>query len=111
MIAFCEKEGALGSKFKDFMEDVPGGWVVGIGAIVLAPIVAPVLVKAGKPLAKAAIKRGLQLYEQSKGAIAEAGEVFEDLVAEAQAELADERQAELLADFSTVVEDTAEVSE
>ena len=101
----------MASKFKDFIEDVPGGWVVGIGAIVLAPIV----VKAGKPLAKAAIKRGLWLYEQSKGAIAEAGEVFEDLVAEAQAELADERReelsAELSANFSSAVETAAEVSE
>ena len=103
----------MASKFKDFIEDVPGSWIMGIGAIVLAPIVAPVLAKAGKPLAKAAIKQGLRLYEQSKGAIAEAGEVFEDLVAEAQAELADERQQEedLSADFSTAVEATAEVSE
>ena len=101
------------SKFKDFIEDVPSGWVVGIGAIMLAPVVAPVLAKAGKPLVKTAIKRGLRLYEQSKGAIAEAGEVFEDLVAEAQAELADERQPEALStDFSTAVEAAAaEVSE
>lgn len=101
----------MASKFKDFLEDVPGGWIVGIGAIVAAPIVAPVLAKAGKPLAKAVIKGGLRLYEQSKGAIAEVGEVFEDLVAEAQAELADERQEELSVGFSTVVEDAAEISE
>lgn len=105
----------MASKFKEFIEDVPGGWVVGIGAIVLAPIVAPIVVKAGKPLAKAAIKRGLRLYKQSKGAIAEAGEVFEDLVAEAQAELADERReelsAELSANFSSGVEPAAEVNE
>jgi hypothetical protein len=74
------------------MEDVPGSWVVGIGAVVLAPIIAPALAKAGKPLAKAAIKGGFRIYEQSRGAIAEAGEVFEDLVAEVQAELADEHQ-------------------
>ena len=101
----------MASKIKDFIEDIPGGWVVGISAIVLAPIVAPVLVKAGKPLAKAAIKRGLRLYEQGKGAIAEAGEVFEDLVAEAQSELADERREDFSADFSTAAESVAEVSE
>jgi hypothetical protein len=102
----------MAPKFKDFLEDVPGGWVAGIGAIVLAPIVVPVLARAGKPLAKAAIKGGLRLYEQSRGAIAEAGEVLEDLMAEAQAELADERrQADLEADFSPVVDTTAEVSE
>lgn len=82
----------MAPKFKDFIEDVPGGWMVGLGAVVLAPIVAPALSKAGKPLAKAAIKGGLRIYEQSRGAIAEASEVFEDLVAEVQAELADERE-------------------
>ncbi len=107
----AHREGMVASKFKDFIEDVPGGWVAGIGAIVLAPIVVPALAKAGKPLAKAAIKGGLRLYEQGKGAIAEAGEVFEDLVAEAQAELADERRENLTADLSEVVEATAEVSD
>ena len=105
----------MASKIKDFIEDIPGGWIVGISAIALAPIVAPVLVKAGKPLAKAAIKGGLRLYEQGKGAIAEAGEIFEDLLAEAQSELADERRedlsADLSADISTAVESVAEVSE
>jgi hypothetical protein len=88
-------------KFKDFIEDVPGGWVAGMGALVLAPIVVPALAKAGKPLAKAAIKGGLRLYEESKGALLEAGEIFEDLVAEAQAEMADER-AHAEADYSTI---------
>ncbi len=81
-------------KVGDLLEDVgPAGLVAGIGAVILLPVLAGV----GKPLAKAAIKGGIALYEKSKGAIAEAGEVFEDLVAEARAELAEEQtqQAQL----------------
>jgi hypothetical protein len=48
--------------------------------------------EVGKPLTKAAIKEGLLLYEKSKEAMAEVAEVFEDLVAEAKAELAQEQK-------------------
>lgn len=75
---------------KDVFEETPGGLVAGIGALILAPVLVPALAKVGKPLAKAAIKRGILLYERSKGVLAEAGETLEDLVAEAQAELATE---------------------
>jgi hypothetical protein len=53
-----------------------------VGAVVLAPTVLPLL----KPVAKATIKTGVTLYEKTKGAIAETGEVIGDLVAEAKAE-------------------------
>ncbi|MDJ0616049.1 MAG: DUF5132 domain-containing protein [Calothrix sp. MO_192.B10] len=55
---------------------------VGIGVVILAPAVLPLV----KPLAKAAIKSGFTLYEKTKGAIAETGEVIGDIVAEAKAE-------------------------
>lgn len=73
---------------------------IGIGAVVLTPIVLPLL----KPVAKATIKSGVNLFEKTKGAIAEAGEVIGDIVAEAKAEVAEERaeqaslKAGLLAD-------------
>jgi capsid protein len=44
-----------------------------------------------KPLAKAAIKGGISLYEKTKGAIAETGEAIGDIVAEAKAEAAAEQ--------------------
>ena len=76
---------------EDLFEDVgTPGIIAGIGALVLAPIVIPAIAKIGKPIAKAAIKGGITLYEKSIGTVAEAGEVLEDLVAEARAELADE---------------------
>ncbi len=55
---------------------------VGVGVAIVAPTVLPL----AKPLAKAAIKSGVSLYEKTKGAIAETGEVIGDIVAEAKAE-------------------------
>ncbi len=63
------------------------GLAIGIGAVVLAPIVAPLVAGIGKPLAKAAIKTGITLYDKALEATAEIGEVFEDIVAEARAEM------------------------
>jgi hypothetical protein len=61
--------------------------IPGIAAIVLLPVIVPVAGKVVKPIAKAAIKGGIVLYEQGKGVIAEVGETLEDLIAEAKAEL------------------------
>jgi len=61
---------------------------IGIGAVVLTPILLPVL----KPLAKATIKGGVAFYEKTKGTIAESGEVIGDIVAEAKSELAAEAE-------------------
>ncbi|OKH26880.1 DUF5132 domain-containing protein [Hydrococcus rivularis NIES-593] len=63
--------------------------VPGIAAIVLLPVLVPVVAGVGKPIAKATIKGGILLYERGKGVIAEVGETLEDLIAEAKAELAE----------------------
>jgi hypothetical protein len=86
---------ALEDIFKGFkgFEGFDGGATgiaAGIGAAILAPIVIPVVAQVGKPLTKAAIKQGILAYEKGKEFFAEATEVFEDLVAEAKAELAQE---------------------
>lgn len=73
---------------------VEGIGVPGIATVVLLPVLIPVVASAGKPLAKAAIKGGILLYEKSKGVIAEVGETWEDLVAEAKAELAEAERVE-----------------
>lgn len=74
-----------------FEGGVPG-LAVGVGAALLAPVVLPLVAQVGKPLTKAAIKEGLLIYEKSKEALAEVTEVFEDIVAEAKAELAQEHK-------------------
>ncbi len=55
-----------------------------------APVLMPAVAKASKPVAKAVIKGGIIAYHKSKSAIAETGEILEDLVAEVKADLAEE---------------------
>jgi hypothetical protein len=69
--------------------------VPGIAAIVLLPVFIPVVTGVGKPIAKAAIKGGIILYQKGKGVIAEVGETLEDIMAEAKAELAEDRMKEI----------------
>lgn len=71
------------------------GVAVGLGAVLLAPVVIPVVAGIGKPLFKGIVKSGILLYEKTKGALAEVGESLEDLVAEARAELAEQQQQAL----------------
>jgi len=87
---------------EDFFKGGLGkGIAIGIGAALLAPVVLPVLAKAGRPLARAAIKSGILLFEKGRETVAELGEVAEDLIAEAQAEIEEETVQE-------VVEEVAE---
>lgn len=79
-------------EFEDLVEDLG---VPGIAAIVLLPVMIPVAGKVFKPMAKAAVKGGIVLYEKGKGIVAEVGESLEDLMAEARAELAEAHEAEL----------------
>lgn len=65
--------------------------IPGIAAIILLPVIVPVVAGVGKPIAKTAIKGGILLYEKGKGVITEVGETFEDIMAEAKAELADQQ--------------------
>jgi len=70
-----------------FKGNIVTGLAVGVGMAILAPVIVPVLVSVGKPLAKSLIKSGMLMYEKGRETIAEMGEVFEDMVAEAKVEL------------------------
>lgn len=63
------------------------GVAIGIASAVLTPLILPALAGAGRPLARAAIKGGIILYDKTRETAAEMAEVFEDLVAEARAEI------------------------
>ena len=65
--------------------------LIGIGALILAPVIIPVVGAVVKPLAKATIKGGLSLVQKGRELISEAVEVFEDISAEVKAELIAER--------------------
>ena len=83
----------LDDLFEDF--GIPG-LVIGIGAVLLAPIVGPALAKVGKPAAKATMKAGIVFYEKSKVVFSEASEAFQDLLAESKAELDGEGVAKVI---------------
>lgn len=63
------------------------GALIGLGVALAAPVVLSVLGGVARPLARATIKTGIIAYEKSREAMAEVGEVLDDLVAEARAEI------------------------
>jgi len=65
--------------------------LIGIGALILAPVIIPVVGSAVKPLAKATIKSGLVVIQKGRELISEAAEALEDIAAEVKAELIAER--------------------
>lgn len=91
----------MAPKIIDFFEDAgPFGVVAGIGAVLLAPVVLPIAAGIGKPIAKSVIKGGMTIYEKSREALAEAGETWEDIVAEVRAELAEQQMTPAMMDSS-----------
>jgi hypothetical protein len=62
------------------------GVAISIIAAMLTPVWRPALSRWGRPVAKGAIKQGLDVYDSGRGKLAELSESLEDLVAEAMAE-------------------------
>jgi hypothetical protein len=77
--------------FEDmFKGNVVMTMAVGVGAAILAPVLVPALSQIVRPAAKAAIKGGYVLYQRGREQVAELGQLTEDIVAEARAELEEE---------------------
>lgn len=99
------------AKITDFVEDAGApGIIAGIGAVLLAPVLLPVVTGIGKPIAKSLIKGGILAFEKSKGAFAELGETWEDIVAEARAEIAEDKETPVFDAAVTASETTPEHS-
>lgn len=64
-----------------------GNIVVGAAAVVLAPVVIPAIGGMLRPMAKAAVKGGVLMFEKGKEIAAEARETVEDLTAEVRSEM------------------------
>ncbi|MBD2502172.1 DUF5132 domain-containing protein [Anabaena azotica] len=74
----------------DLGDLVEGLGITGIVGIVLIPVLLPVMGGVGRPIAKAIVKSGIALYEKNKGAIGELRESWEDIIAEARAEVGED---------------------
>ena len=66
---------------------------IGMAGLTLLRQVLPSFGGLGRPLAKAAIKSGINFYDKSRESLSRFAEVMEDLAAEARQEIADERRA------------------
>ncbi|WP_085044018.1 DUF5132 domain-containing protein [Ensifer aridi] len=66
-----------------FKGNVVTAVAIGIGVVVLRPIIVPIV----RPFFKAVLKTGLVAYDQGRVAVAELGEGYGDLMAEARAEM------------------------
>jgi hypothetical protein len=60
---------------------------IGVGLVVLAPVVLPVVGRVSKPLVKELIKQGYLIYEKTREGLAEVSELAEDAIAEARMQL------------------------
>ncbi len=69
------------------------GAAVAVGAVMLIPGVAPAIGRAGRPLARAAMRTGTVAYDEFRKAGAEAFEHLEDIAAEIREEMEAERHA------------------
>lgn len=70
------------------MEGVIGGAVVGAVVVLAAPSIVSGIGSALRPLAKEVIKGGIVAYTAVSEMASETGEQFNDIVAEAKAEIA-----------------------
>jgi hypothetical protein len=67
------------------------GLLTGLAVSAVGVLFAPLLSQWGRGAAKTAIKGGLVAYHSGRARVAELGEQLEDLIAEAQVELATEQ--------------------
>lgn len=66
--------------------------LIGIGALLLAPVVLPAAGSVVRPLIKATVKSGLLAAQKGRELLSEAMESLEDITAEVKAELIAERK-------------------
>lgn len=69
------------------------GLTAGLAAAVVAPVLIPAVKRGSRPAAKAMLRGGILLYQKGRVAVAHTGEAMEDLLAEIQAEEAQEEPA------------------
>lgn len=84
---------------------------VGLGLAIFAPSLFPHAARAARPYAKRAIKSAVLAYMQAREGVAEFREYAEDLVAETEAEIVEERKAAARATAAAAAAGAAEPAE
>jgi Protein of unknown function (DUF5132) len=90
LVGYLKEKEVLMALFEEglFANGLSTSVIVAVGAAaIVAPVLLPVAAAVVKPLAKGAIRTGIMLYDKGNEAIAEVGEVIEDLVAEVKSEV------------------------
>jgi galactitol-specific phosphotransferase system IIC component len=74
--------------------NVGTGLLIGVGALILAPVVLPLVGSVLKATTKAAVKTGVTLYEIGSETVGKVGEIVGDFVTETAAGLTGEQEEE-----------------
>lgn len=76
--------------FEDALKggNVVTGLAIGVGMLLLAPVLKPLV----RPVAKSVLKAGVAVYDQGRTALAELNEQAGDMVAEVRAEIEHEER-------------------
>lgn len=72
--------------------NVGTGLLIGVGALILAPVVLPIVAGILKTTTKAVVKTGVTLYDIGSEAVGEVGKIVGDLVTETSAVLSGEKE-------------------
>ena len=87
--------------------DITKGVAIGVGLALLVPVALSALAPTLKPAARIALKTGIRAMEKGREMLAETTEMVEDIVAETEQELRNERMA---AATDEIVEDITEAA-
>ena len=67
-------------------DDLLKGVAIGLGAVVVVPVVIAALAPVVRPMARSALKAGIWAYERGREKVEEFGETVDDIVAEVEEE-------------------------
>ena len=80
--------------FEDLTESFFPKVLVGVGVVLLAPVLVPAVATGLRPVIKSLVKGGIIVTNKVNAVVAEAGEQLDDLIAEVRAEMAQAVPAE-----------------
>jgi Protein of unknown function (DUF5132) len=75
--------------FEDLSESFWPNALVGIGVVLLAPVIIPAVAGGLRPVVKTLVKGGIMVTDKVNALVAEAGEQLDDLMAEVRTEMAE----------------------